>query len=146
MLKMTSTSINGSCQINGTDVVYFSATFSQGVAENISVSKNIINTPVYKENRSTCEADYLEFEAQAERIASRMESSTGDPGQEGTAGRDQEGAEDPGQAETGDPAAKEDLSQAEEAPGSTEDPKQDEAADQGGAEDPDQPGTTEQEG
>lgn len=145
MLKMTSTSINGSCQINGTDVVYFSATFSQGVAENISVSKNIINTSVYKDNRSTCEADYLEFEVQAERIASRMESSTGNPDQEGTAGRDQENVKAPGQSGTGDSAGKEESGQPgteEQVPGSAEDLKQDETGNRGGAEDPDQSGIT----
>lgn len=111
MLKMTSTSINGSCQINGTDVVYFSATFSQGVAENISVSKNIINTSVYKENRSTCEADYLEFEAQAEQIAARMESGTGDSDQADKEGKDLVSAEDPGQSGTEESDGKEDPDQ-----------------------------------
>lgn len=102
MLKMTSTSINGLCKINGTDVVYFSATFSQGVAENFSISKNIINTSVYKENRSACEADYLEFEAQAEQIAANMESGTEDTDQADTEGRNLDEAVNQDVAEASD--------------------------------------------
>ena len=65
MLKISSLNLNGSSRIDNSDVVWFSASVSED-SSNYSITKNVANREVYKQNKVQCEADYEEFEAKVE--------------------------------------------------------------------------------
>ena len=64
MLKMSSLSLNGVSRIDEKDVVYFNASFSDGMSGFV-ISKNVTDAETYKQNKIQCEADFDEFEEKA---------------------------------------------------------------------------------
>lgn len=74
MLKMGTTSVSAISKINGINVVYYSAQFSEDKELNYSITKNVANMNLYKENSGQCEMDYLEFEEKAKEFYELLKS------------------------------------------------------------------------
>lgn len=71
MLKMGSTGVNASSEINEVAVAFFNASFE--IDGGYSISKNIVNVSMYNENKESCDADYASFEAEAKSIAEKIQ-------------------------------------------------------------------------
>ena len=65
MLSMGSLNINAKSVIEGKDVAYFNASFSNNTTGNFSFSENVSDAKTYKEHEAECEADYEEFKQKA---------------------------------------------------------------------------------
>lgn len=76
MIKMGSVNINGTSNIEDTDVVYFNASFSDSPNANYSITKNITSVALYTANQSQCDVDYVEFEEKAKEMAAQIQSTT----------------------------------------------------------------------
>ena len=78
MLDMGSVSINGTSQIEGKAVVYFSASYNGSQANSFSSAKSVSDVEAYLANRQQCDADYAEFDATAMDMIQRLSHEKGE--------------------------------------------------------------------
>lgn len=65
MLNMGSLSINATSRIDGSDVAYFSASFSNNSNGNFSFSESVNDAQKYKDNQIEVDDDYEKFKEKA---------------------------------------------------------------------------------
>lgn len=70
MLKMGLTSVSATSEINEITIAFFNASFER--SGGYSVSKSIVSTSLYNENKDACDADYVLFEKKAAEMAERI--------------------------------------------------------------------------
>lgn len=73
MLKTTkSTNLTGNSTVDGTQVVYMSATISTDINQSITVNKNITNQELYFANKVEVRKDISDFEDEVYAIEDAM--------------------------------------------------------------------------
>lgn len=79
MLEMSTNNVNvnvtnimAESKINGKVVATFSASYSAGMANSYSTSKNIADVSAYDANAEAVDADYAEFESSARQMVAAV--------------------------------------------------------------------------